>query len=125
MKRIIYDVPKWSLYMHRAARGLHRAEASDSPELRVGDELFERLFAGEVESLAEHDRDGVFGSWADRIHDTVTQLPAFERLAQECRGRSDESAMAVEALINELRPDGKDDELSVADVIVVVVTGTG
>ena len=110
-RRIIYDVPKWSLYMHRAARGLHRADASDTPSFGSSDELFERLFAGEVESLADGDRDMVFADWAQRVHDTVAQLPAFERLAAECRGRADESAMAVEALINELRPDGEDDEL--------------
>ncbi|MCX5745766.1 MAG: VWA domain-containing protein [Proteobacteria bacterium] len=111
MRRIIFDVPKWSLYMHRAARGLHRAEEGDAPPLQMSDELFERLFAGEAEALSDHGRDRVFGDWAQRIHDTVTQLPAFERLAAECRGRADESAMAVEALIDELRPDGKDDEL--------------
>jgi hypothetical protein len=111
MKRIIYDVPKWSLYLHRAARGLHRADAADSPELKLGDELFERLFAGELEAIPEADLYGLLADWARRIHDTVTQLPAFERLAAECRGRADESAMAVEALINELKPDDADDVL--------------
>lgn len=111
MKRLIGDVPKWSLYLHRVARGLNRADAGDSPELRVSDEIFERLFAGELEALSENDRDPVFGGWAQRIHDTIAGLPAFERLAQECRGRADESAMAVEALEDELKPDGADDVL--------------
>ncbi len=111
MRRVIYDVPKWSCYLHRAARGLHRSDASDSPQLRFADELFEQLFAGEVEPLSERDRDVAFADWAQRIHDTCSQLPAFERLAQECRGRADESAMAVEALINELKPDDADDVL--------------
>ena len=111
MKRVIYEVPKWSCYLHRAARGLHRSDASDSPQLRFADELFEQLFAGEVEPLSERDRDSAFADWATRIHDMCGQLPAFERLAAECRGDADASATAVEALINELRPDGKDDEL--------------
>lgn len=111
MERIIYDVPKWSLYLHRAARSLHRSEASDSPARKLEDELFERLFAGEVEAMPESERYALLADWATRIHDTVGQLPAFERLAHECRGHADESAMAVEALMEALKPDGADDEL--------------
>jgi len=111
VKRVIYDIPKWSCYLHRATRGLARADPNDSPEHRLEDELFERLFAGEVEALSERDRDTVFGEWAHRIHDTCTQLPAFERLATDCRGRADESAIAVEALIDALKANGADDEL--------------
>lgn len=111
MKRIIFDTPKWSLYLHRSARGLPRADPSDSPTRMLEDELFERLFAGEVESLPEGERSPLLGAWAQRIHDSVSQLPAFERLAQECRGRADDAAMAVEALANGLSPDGADDAL--------------
>jgi uncharacterized protein with von Willebrand factor type A (vWA) domain len=111
VRRLIWDVPRWSLFLHRAARGLHRADPTDTYDRKLEDELFERLFAGEAESLSDHDRDRAFGNWAERIHETVGQLPAFERLAQECRGRADESAMAVEALVNELRPDAQDDGL--------------
>jgi uncharacterized protein with von Willebrand factor type A (vWA) domain len=111
MQRIIYDVPKWSLYLHRAARGLHRSEANDSPERKLEDELFERLFAGEVEAMPASDQYALLADWATRIHDTVGQLPAFERLAAEVRGDAESAAMAVEALIDALKPDGADDEL--------------
>ncbi len=111
MKRIVFDISKWSCFLHRAARGLDRAHPGDAPERRFEDELFERLFAGEVESLAESERDAVFAPWAQRIHDTCTQLPAFERLAAECRGSADAAATAVEALIPELAPDAADPEL--------------
>ena len=111
MIRLVNDVPRWSCYLHRAARGLPRADVSDTPTGKLEDELFERLFAWELEPLAEHDRDRVFGDWAQRIHDTVAGLPAFERLAQECRGHADESALAVEALMNELRPEDPDDAM--------------
>jgi hypothetical protein len=111
MRRLIYEVPLWSLYLHRAARGLPRAEPSDTIERELEDELFERLYAGEVEPIPEAQRFPPLASWAQRIHDTITQLPAFERLAQNCRGRADESAMAVEALMNELKPDDTDDVL--------------
>jgi hypothetical protein len=111
MRRIIYEVPLWSLYLHRAARGLPRADPSDAIERELEDELFERLYAGEVEPIPEAQRFPPLASWAQHIHDTIAQLPAFERLAQDCRGRADESAMAVEALMNELRPDDADDVL--------------
>lgn len=111
MKRIVGDVPKWSCYLHRVARGMRRADPGDGPELRLSDELFERLFAGQVEQLGEPDRDPLFASWAQRLHDTVAALPAFERLAQECQGRADESALAVEALERELKPHEEDDAL--------------
>jgi hypothetical protein len=111
MKRIIHDIPKWSLYLHRAARGLPRADANDAARRKLEDELFERLFAGELEPLPDSERDRGHAEWAQRVHDTMGQLPAFERLAAECRGRSDEAAMAVEALMNELRGDGSPDEL--------------
>jgi len=111
MRRVIYDVPKWSLYLHRAARGLHRADVSDAPDRKLEDELFERLFTGEVEEIPEIDRYALLADWASRIHDTVSQLPAFARLMQECRGRADESALAVEALMAEIKPDDQDDVL--------------
>lgn len=111
MKRIVFDIPKWSCFLHRAARGIDRAHAGDSPEKRFEDELFERLFSGEAEGLADSDRDPVFAPWAQRIHDTCTQLPAFERLAAECRRSADAAAAAVEALVPELAPDAGDAEL--------------
>jgi len=111
MRRILFDVPLWSLYLHRAARGLPRADPSDPVERALEDELFERLYAGEAEPIPETQRFSPLASWAQRIHDTIAQLPAFERLAQDCRGRPDEAAMAVEALMNELRPDETADVL--------------
>jgi hypothetical protein len=111
MRRLIYDVPLWSLYLHRAARGLPRADPRDPVERKLEDELFERLYAGELEPIPEAQRSPRLASWAERIHDTIAQLPAFERLAQDCRGRADESAMAVEALVNELKPNDADDVL--------------
>lgn len=104
MDRIIYDVPRWSMYLHRSARGLPRADAADPPDVKLADELFERLFAGETESMPETARHAAFAQWAQRVHDTVGQLPAFERLAQQCRGHADESAIAVESLMDQITP---------------------
>ena len=51
MKRILYDVPRWHLYLHRDARGLKSAQLDDAGSLRFEDELFDRLYSGESDSL--------------------------------------------------------------------------
>ncbi|HET9621329.1 MAG TPA: hypothetical protein VFP84_08190, partial [Kofleriaceae bacterium] len=111
MKRVIYDVPLWSLYLHRAARGLPRADPSDEAKRALEDEVFERLYAGEVEPIPEAQRSPSMASWAQRIHETIEQLPAFARLAQDCRGHPDEAAMAIDELMKEIKPDEADDVL--------------
>lgn len=108
MDRILYDVPKWSLYLHRAARGLPRADVADAPESKLADELFERLFAGETESMPETEQHAELANWARRVHAAIDQLPAFERLGQQCRGHSDESAIAVESLMDHITPGAED-----------------
>jgi len=108
MDRIIYDVPKWSMYLHRSARGLPRADVADLPDLKLADELFERLFAGETEAMPEAAQHASLADWARRVHETVEQLPAFERLAQQCRGHADESAIAVESLMDHVTPNNED-----------------
>lgn len=102
MRRLVGDVPKWSLYLHRGARGMRRADASDTARQKLEDEVFERLFTGELDPLPDRDRDRANAEWAQRVHETLGNLPAFERLADECRGRADEAAMAVDALLGEI-----------------------
>ena len=87
MKRIVYDVPLWSLYLHRRARGLPRADPSDEVERKMEDELFERLYAGEAEPIPEAQRVPPLASWAQRIHDTIAQLPAAEPTRRRWRSR--------------------------------------
>jgi hypothetical protein len=48
LKRILFEVPKWHVLLHRGHRELPRQ--SDTPRL-VSDELFERLNAGELDAL--------------------------------------------------------------------------
>jgi hypothetical protein len=105
MRRILYDVPRWSIYLHRSARGLARVDASDPPERRFEDELFERLYAGDAERLPEGEQDPTLREWAGRVHAACEQLPSFERLAAECRGDADAAAAAVETLVAELKPE--------------------
>jgi len=104
MKRIIFDVGRWACFLHREARGLDMASTKDPPILRLEDELFEKLYAGEAESLPERHQDAKWAAWASAIHDACEKLPAFNRLADETRGDADAAALGVEDLIKELQP---------------------
>jgi Mg-chelatase subunit ChlD len=105
MKRIVLDVPRWHVYLHRDARGLETATERDSPVRRLEDEVFDRVFAGETERLPQRKQDQKLRSWADGLHKAYEQLPAFDRLASECRGDPMAAGTAVEALVAELRPE--------------------
>ena len=104
MKRIIFDVGRWACFLHREARGLEMASPKDAPIQRFEDELFEKLYAGEAESLPEKHQDTRWSAWASAIHDACEKLPAFNRLADETRGDADAAALGVEELIKELQP---------------------
>ena len=104
MKRIVYDVGRWPCFLHREARGLEMASPSDPPLRRLEDELFEKLYAGEAELLADRDQDSKWAAWASAIHTACEQLPAFNRLADDTRGDADASALGVEELMNQLKP---------------------
>lgn len=105
MKRILFDVPRWHVYQHRSARQMKLAEQDDSPRLRFEDELFDRLFSGEVEALPEEKKSIELRSWAEKVHSACDQLPAFQRLTDECMGDADAAASAVEEVMGQLGPD--------------------
>jgi uncharacterized protein with von Willebrand factor type A (vWA) domain len=102
MKRIIYDVPRWHLLLHREARGRPSASDRDSPQEQFEDELFDRLYSGDADMLPEKKRNPALREWAEKVHAACEQLPAFGRLVQECKGRPVAAATAVEALMSEL-----------------------
>lgn len=104
MNRIIYDVPRWHLYLHREARALPRAAPDDNPMFRFEDELFERLFSGAMDLLPADKQDGASRDWAQRLHSTCEQFPSFTRLAEQCHGDATAAAIAVEELLRELKP---------------------
>lgn len=105
MKRLIHDVPKWSVFLHRDARELPSALAVDPPLRQIEDELFERLYSGGAEPLADAETDTRFGAWARSVHQQCDALPDFARLANEVRGDAFMAALAVETLVEQLRPD--------------------
>ena len=102
MKRLLFDISRWSLFLHREARDLDPAHDADDPVRQFEDELFERLYAGDAESLPETDRDQRLAPWAEKIHAACNELPSFERLAATCRGDAGRAATAVETIMSEL-----------------------
>lgn len=103
MKRLVNDVPRWTVYLHRDARGLDLARDKDPPLLKIEDEVFDRIFSGDTEKLSARQRDQKLGGWADNVHETCEQLPAFQRLAAECQGDAMAAGTAVETLMAELK----------------------
>ncbi len=114
MRRIIYEVPRWHVYLHRDARGLPSVESGDAPTRRFEDELFDRLYSGGGELLDEADRDGALRGWAEKVHAAATSSPDFARLGSECRGDASAAATAVETLLDALKP--QLDEAQATDV---------
>jgi Mg-chelatase subunit ChlD len=103
MKRLVNEVPRWTVYLHRDARGLDLARDKDPPLLKIEDEVFDRLYSGDTEKLSARHRDQKLGAWADGVHQTCEQLPAFQRLAAECQGDAMAAGTAVETLMAELK----------------------
>jgi Mg-chelatase subunit ChlD len=103
MRRILFDVPRWHVYLHREARSLPTVDKGDRPVVQLEDELFDRFFSGGGEPAFDAD-DTPLAQWAKKIHDTCSQLPVFDRLSQECMGDSDAAATAVETVMAELGP---------------------
>lgn len=103
MRRLIFDVPRWHVFLHREARGLPNVDANDSPHLKLADELFDRLYAGGIDSISS-DHASDWKDWAEKLHSTCENSPAFSRLARECIGDADAAALAVEKLWETLQP---------------------
>lgn len=104
MERITRDVPKWSIYQHREARGLKMVDKDDAPARQLEDEIFDRFYAGNVDATIPTDKQGPLGQWATRLHTIADTLPSFQRLTLDCRDDADASATAVEILMKELDP---------------------
>ena len=104
MKRILFEIPKWSLFLHRDARGLPSSLDTDDGLAMLGDELFERLYAGEPEPLSEAELHGEWKEWAQNIHHGCEQMPSFQRLCSEVRGDALAAGIAVEQLLQEVAP---------------------
>lgn len=103
MLRIVHDVPRWHVYLHREARELPPVQKDDTPTRKLEDELFDKLYSGGSEKAAAND-DTELSEWAEKLHTLCSELPAFARLTQECLGDADASGTAVEKLMETLGP---------------------
>lgn len=103
MLRLVHDVPRWHVYLHREARDLPSVQKEDTPTRKLEDELFDRLYSGGSEKVAAND-NAELAQWAERLHSLANELPSFNRLAAECLGDADASATAVEKLMEALEP---------------------
>ena len=99
MKRVLFNISQWHLLLHRENRELALAKDGDGPRLRLEDELFERLHTGELDPLEPAEVNPALRAWAERLHATCEALPAFKRLAAECRGDAAAAAAATETIL--------------------------
>jgi uncharacterized protein with von Willebrand factor type A (vWA) domain len=104
VKRLILDPPKWHLIQHREYQGKSLPSPVDNRFDQLEDELFERLYTGD-NTRVETGADLALRAWAERVHGTLDQLPAFARLSAECRGNEAAASAAVETLMSELSDD--------------------
>src|SRR5271163_1937910 len=93
MKRIIYNVPRWSIYHHRSNRRLPLVEDDDPRDLRFEDELFERLYCDRTIDL-KSDRDHGAAEWAEKRHGLCDDL-GLKDLKQYCRDNPFNAALAA------------------------------
>lgn len=104
MKRLRLDVPRWHIYQHRESRGLEGVDKSDGKRVQFEDELFDRLYSGEVEVLPESKQDAKLAPFSQKVHETCNNLPAFQRLSKQVKGDAAMAGMAVEQLMVDLAP---------------------
>ena len=93
MNRILYDVPRWSIYLHRNERKLPFVKDDDSKDLRFEDEVFERLYNGDMTGLGR-DIDHRSAPWAKQGHKMCDDL-GLNEVVVYCRDASFNSALAT------------------------------
>lgn len=104
MLRLTAEVSKWSIWQHRHARDLPSMERDDAPIRKLEDEVFDRLYSGELEKAEKLDASAELTAWAEKVHGICSELPNFTRLARECLGDADAAATATEKLMEAMGP---------------------
>jgi uncharacterized protein with von Willebrand factor type A (vWA) domain len=105
VKRNIFDVERWHIYLHRRAAGLPLVDSSDSREKRLADEIFGRLYAGDLDEVPEAQRDPKDADWSKGCHEEIQRTlgdAGLQKLAGECRGDPKKSAYAAKTLMDAL-----------------------
>jgi uncharacterized protein with von Willebrand factor type A (vWA) domain len=104
MLRLVHDVPRWHVFLHREARELPPVQKDDSATRKLEDELFDKLYSGGSEKAVANDNTEELTVWAEKLHALCAELPAFSRLTNECLGDADAAGAAVETLMKALEP---------------------
>lgn len=116
MKRIIYDVPKWHVYLHRENRNFSPlVRDSNERPYTIQDEIFDRLYTGEAVKIPDEENTStpLDKEWAEKVHQLCTDIPDFARLGDNVRGDAEAAALATETLMQQLTPQITPDKLSV------------
>ena len=74
---------------------------------RFEDELFDKAYGGESDRLPAKKHEKKLDAWADAVREACEQLPAFSRLASECRGDAMVAGTAVERLMRTSSPSSR------------------
>jgi uncharacterized protein with von Willebrand factor type A (vWA) domain len=103
VKRILYDVPRWHIYLYRRELGLPLVDRFDSKDKALADEIFEKLYAGEPEAidpeeLKKLDEEDL--EWAQREHAQMTNSDEFKAAAKECKGNYAKAATTAKAILD-------------------------
>jgi uncharacterized protein with von Willebrand factor type A (vWA) domain len=77
---------------------------SDGPVLRFQDELFDRLFSGELEELKGKRKDKLSAAWAEGAH-KICEGMGIEKIEARCRRNAAEAALATQWLAELILPD--------------------
>lgn len=104
MDRILFDVQRWNIYLHRRERKLPLVSLRDPALLKFSDEVFDRFFSGDARKLSDKKKDKKAAPWAERAHALCNDLPNFAAFAQACRGKAREAAEATQAVMEVLAP---------------------
>jgi Mg-chelatase subunit ChlD len=106
MNRILYDVPKWHGIVGREARGMKRIvmDSTDGAVDQFGDEVFDRLYAGGGEELAQDKKHASLATWGQKFHAAAEQSPDWQRLVASCHGDAIAAAIATDAVVKAVEP---------------------
>lgn len=104
MKRILFDVPRWQIYLHRRERGMALADLYDQKDRALADEVFGKIF-GAAEPLPPDEvkkLDEDLVEWAQRQHAEIEAMPEYAEATRNGRGHAGKAAQATTQLFEKL-----------------------
>lgn len=108
--KVILRTERWHDFLSRESRGLPIAEASDEVAERFCDEVFARIYSGDETIPFTETPDRRFAKWALAYHRALSNSPAFARLVAQAKGSALKSAIAIDAILSQVRPEPEPEE---------------